>query len=189
MTFRPEPVDIATAVREAQDLRALAERKRIRFEAEEDPTIGLVMLDPHRLRQVLFNYLSNALKFTPDEGRVTVRVRAEGAQYFRLAVEDTGLGIRPEELELPVHGVPAARSGRREKAHGYRPGTRLDQEARRSAGRLGGRRKHAGKRQRLLCGAAPRGGAILKKRGRREAAFGEQGAQRLRGVQPGRNLS
>jgi PAS domain S-box-containing protein len=99
--FQPEPVHLATTVMEAQfNLRALAERKRIRFETDADPALGLVLLDPHRLRQVLFNYLSNALKFTPDGGCVTVRIRAEGERYFRLAVEDTGLGISAEELGL-----------------------------------------------------------------------------------------
>ncbi|HEV8578773.1 MAG TPA: ATP-binding protein [Thermoanaerobaculia bacterium] len=55
-------------------------------------------MDPLRLRQVLYNYLSNALKFTPAEGRVTVRARVEGERHFRLEVEDTGIGIRPEDI-------------------------------------------------------------------------------------------
>src|SRR5207247_5210595 len=50
-------------------------------------------------KQVLYNYLSNALKFTPDEGHVTVRVRREGDARFRLEVQDTGIGIRPEDFD------------------------------------------------------------------------------------------
>jgi signal transduction histidine kinase len=57
-----------------------------------------VVIDSAKLKQVLYNYLSNALKFTPDEGRVTVRVGAAGADAFRLEVEDTGIGIRPEDV-------------------------------------------------------------------------------------------
>ena len=47
---------------------------------------------------MLYNYLSNAIKFTPEEGQVTIRLRAEGEDAFRLEVEDTGRGIEPEDL-------------------------------------------------------------------------------------------
>jgi signal transduction histidine kinase len=57
-----------------------------------------VVADAAKLKQVLYNYLSNALKFTPDGGRVGVRVMAEGAEMFRLEVEDTGIGIREDDI-------------------------------------------------------------------------------------------
>jgi signal transduction histidine kinase len=63
---------------------------------EVDPSIGRVYLDPMRLKQVLYNYLSNAIKFTPEGGRVTLRVRPDGEQ-FRIEVQDTGIGIKPED--------------------------------------------------------------------------------------------
>src|SRR5688500_8015481 len=50
-----------------------------------------------RLKQVLYNYLSNAVKFTPEGGRVVVRVRAEKNEQFRIEVEDNGIGIKPED--------------------------------------------------------------------------------------------
>ena len=53
--------------------------------------------DPARLKQVLYNYLSNALKFSPAGERVDVRVRAEGAASFRIDVQDRGPGIAREE--------------------------------------------------------------------------------------------
>jgi CheY-like chemotaxis protein len=55
-------------------------------------------LDPARLKQVLYNYLSNALKFTSSGGLVTVRASPEGADFFRLEVHDTGSGIQPRDL-------------------------------------------------------------------------------------------
>ena len=57
-----------------------------------------VTADRGRLKQVLFNYLSNAIKFTPEGGRVTVRARAQGAEHLRIEVEDTGIGIAAADL-------------------------------------------------------------------------------------------
>ncbi|HJT23480.1 MAG TPA: ATP-binding protein, partial [bacterium] len=57
-----------------------------------------VHLDPGKYKQVLYNFLSNAIKFTPDNGRVTVGVSPEGKEMFRLAVEDTGIGIKREDM-------------------------------------------------------------------------------------------
>jgi PAS domain S-box-containing protein len=99
MELRPEPVDVAQVVGEIRNiLRALAARKRICIDTEIEPGLGRVVVDLGKLKQVLYNYLSNALKFTPIEGRVSVRVRPEGADAFRIEVEDTGIGIRPEDV-------------------------------------------------------------------------------------------
>ena len=51
-----------------------------------------------KLKQVLYNFLSNALKFTPDKGRVHVRAPAAGPAEFELQVEDTGVGISAEDM-------------------------------------------------------------------------------------------
>jgi CheY-like chemotaxis protein len=50
------------------------------------------------LKQVLYNYLSNALKFSPDEAAITVRVVPEDTAEFRIEVADRGIGIKPEDL-------------------------------------------------------------------------------------------
>ena len=47
---------------------------------------------------MLYNYLSNAVKFTPNGGRVTLRIAAEGGQAFRVDVQDTGIGIAANEM-------------------------------------------------------------------------------------------
>jgi protein-histidine pros-kinase len=98
MDFRPEPIALGRLVGEVRDiLRTLAAKKRIEVEVAIDPGLADVIADPGKLKQVFYNYLSNALKFTPDGGRVTIRVAPEGATEFRLEVEDTGIGITAED--------------------------------------------------------------------------------------------
>lgn len=100
MTFHPEPVDLAELTKGIRDiLHPLAAKKQIRIETETDPTISGIVLDPARFKQVLYNYLSNAVKFTPDEGKILVRITAEQPETFRLEVLDTGIGIQPEDLD------------------------------------------------------------------------------------------
>ncbi len=99
MDFRPERVDPATVVEEVCDvLRPVISAKQIRVETSIEPLGAGLFLDPGRLRQVLYNYVSNALKFTAAGGRVAIRVRPEGPAAFRLEVEDEGIGIRRQDL-------------------------------------------------------------------------------------------
>ncbi len=98
--FFPEPVDPPRLLKEVGDiLQAGIEHKGIALRAEFDPQLDTIVLDPARLKQVLYNYLSNAIKFTPKAGRITVRAIAEDdGEHFRLEVEDTGIGIAPHQL-------------------------------------------------------------------------------------------
>ncbi len=97
--FKPEPVDLARLVKEVCDvMRNALERKRLDLEVDIDPAVGPLFLDGGRLKQALYNYLSNAVKFTPEGGRVAVRARPEGPRHFRLEVRDSGIGIEPADL-------------------------------------------------------------------------------------------
>jgi PAS domain S-box-containing protein len=99
MDFLAEPVEVARVVGEVRDvLRGLAASRRIAVVMEAVPDLGEVLLDPAKLKQVLYNYLSNALKFTPEGGKVTLRVAAEGSDAFRIEVEDSGIGIQPQDV-------------------------------------------------------------------------------------------
>jgi signal transduction histidine kinase len=98
--FFPEPVDLAVLVPQVHEmLRSEVERKQLQVDVDIDSGLGPLLLDPARLKQVLYSYLSNAIKFTPDGGHITVRVRSEGEHDFRLEVQDSGIGIA--EAELP----------------------------------------------------------------------------------------
>jgi len=99
LEFRPEPVTAAKLVGEVLAiLRTTAAQKQIRMETQLDPGVAELTVDPARLKQVAYNYLSNALKFTPIGGSVTLRVKADGDAKFRLEVQDTGIGISPDDL-------------------------------------------------------------------------------------------
>jgi signal transduction histidine kinase len=97
--FHPEPCDLAQILAEVAGIvDPLASRKQIRMVSYIDPSLGRIVLDPIRLKQVLYNYLSNAIKFTESQGTVAIRFRPEDEQHFRLEVQDTGIGIRPRDL-------------------------------------------------------------------------------------------
>jgi len=97
--FRPETADLGKIVGEVRDiLRGLAAEKRIRLTIQVDATLGVVTIDPARFKQVLYNYLSNAIKFTPEQGCVEVQLVPDGTDMFRVEVSDTGIGIKSEDL-------------------------------------------------------------------------------------------
>lgn len=100
MEFAPEPIEPLRLVEEVCGvLRGLAAEKHIRVETEIAPDLGQLVLDSAKLKQVLYNYLSNALKFTGEGAHVAIRMCPEGVDWFRLEVEDDGEGIRAEDLE------------------------------------------------------------------------------------------
>lgn len=100
MLFRPAQTSISEVVEETiAGLRLLATEKQVALNCEMHLPPGKVLLDAQKLRQVLLNYVSNALKFTAANGVVTVRALLEDRSSFRLEVEDNGMGISPENLE------------------------------------------------------------------------------------------
>ena len=84
------------ARRLVEEFRPLAAQRGIEFESSISEC-GVTFGDPERLRQVLANLLSNALKFTPAGGAVRVRCEQVGGEVV-LQVTDTGEGIRPQFL-------------------------------------------------------------------------------------------
>ena len=64
-----------------------------------DPPGEVVTIDTGRIKQIVYNLLSNALKFTPRAGRVTITCNV-GPQNLIVAVRDTGIGINSEEQGL-----------------------------------------------------------------------------------------
>ncbi|RRS06023.1 response regulator [Aquabacterium soli] len=84
----------------ASTLRPLADQKSLAFQVEIEPGAPeRLETDAQRLGQILKNLLSNALKFT-DRGQVTMRVRNGDAGHVVFAVQDTGIGIAPQQQEI-----------------------------------------------------------------------------------------
>jgi signal transduction histidine kinase len=98
--FRVEmrPTDLVPVIESAIDTLAPSlAAKRIKLHTEYDQEVGYIDGDADRLRQVVWNLLTNAVKFTPEAGHVEVRLERAG-RYARLVVHDTGAGIPREFL-------------------------------------------------------------------------------------------
>jgi PAS domain S-box-containing protein len=98
MTLIFQTLDLRAAVKTAGEMaRSSAEAKEIALVIETGEEEAPVSGDPDRLQQVVSNLISNAIKFTPQGGRVEALMKRSGANV-ELIVKDTGQGIRPEFL-------------------------------------------------------------------------------------------
>ena len=95
-----QPTDLAHAIEVAVEaVRPSAEAKEIRLHTVVDPHAGPVSGDPNRLQQVLWNLLTNAVKFTPKRGRIEVVLQRVDT-HLELTVADSGIGIAADFLPL-----------------------------------------------------------------------------------------
>jgi PAS domain S-box-containing protein len=93
-----QPVDLPAVIRAAvESMVPAADAKGIRVAVIMDPRAAPISGDPERLQQVVWNLMSNAVKFTPHEGRVEVRLERVNS-HVEIVVSDTGRGVRPDFL-------------------------------------------------------------------------------------------
>jgi CheY-like chemotaxis protein/anti-sigma regulatory factor (Ser/Thr protein kinase) len=93
-----QPVQLPVIVDNAvATVQPAADAKGVRIQTILDPRVGPISGDPDRLRQVLWNLLTNAVKFTGRGGRVQVRLERVNS-HVEMAVSDTGVGITPDFL-------------------------------------------------------------------------------------------
>jgi signal transduction histidine kinase/CheY-like chemotaxis protein len=98
LQIEPRAVDLCTVIEAAIDaVRPASETKGVRFETALDPAACLVPGDANRLQQIFWNLFSNAIKFTPENGQVSVKLERVGSRV-RVSVRDSGIGITPEFL-------------------------------------------------------------------------------------------
>jgi PAS domain S-box-containing protein len=92
------PIALAPLIQSAVDtMRAAAAAKAISLSTTLDPDAGLITGDPARMQQIVWNLVSNAIKFTPENGRVDVRLERVGS-YVEVSVRDNGIGISKQFL-------------------------------------------------------------------------------------------
>src|SRR5579885_346630 len=90
------PVDVVALAREVvEDYRAAARECGLTMEVDAASTASIVVTDAGHVRHILGNLVSNAVKYTPNNGRIRVHVSAPAAQRVRVAVCDSGRGIAP----------------------------------------------------------------------------------------------
>ena len=111
ITLNPSPTVIATLCQTVLTFfKQIALKRSIQLETQVPSSLPTVWLDERRIRQVLLNLLDNALKFTPEGGRVTLkvslqeRVKAQTKEapleyLLQIDVIDTGIGIAPENIK------------------------------------------------------------------------------------------
>lgn len=96
LAFRPEPVDLAAVLEAVRDaVRPLSAPKQVQVTATIDPALAGIVTDPARLQQMVSSCVANAVKATPEGGRVTIRMIPEDAERFRIEIEDGGSRSRP----------------------------------------------------------------------------------------------
>ena len=98
MTLDLQRLDIAVAVQAAiEAVLPTAETKNVRITSAFGSVNGVVMADRNRMQQIVWNLLTNAVKFTPKGGRVHVTIERVNS-HVEISVVDSGMGIAPEFL-------------------------------------------------------------------------------------------
>jgi PAS domain S-box-containing protein len=93
-----QPVDLPAVISDAvETVMPAAEAKQIRVQTIVDPRAAPISGDPGRMQQIVWNLISNAVKFTPKQGVVQVRL-ARVNSHVEIVVSDTGIGIAPDFL-------------------------------------------------------------------------------------------
>ena len=127
-------VDVLMAALNLQKEKAMSHGISLSLKMGTDRDVEF-MADPLRLKQIVFNLLSNAVKFTPDGGSVCIRSRilyhettGPPDEYVEISVEDTGMGIRPEDMKKLFKGFTQLNSPYVEKFEGTGLGLALSRQ-------------------------------------------------------------
>ncbi len=79
---------------------ALTQKKKIKLKTNINENIPILKTDGDKVQQILYNFFSNAVKFTPEEGRIILTAEMTDDKHVKVSVSDTGPGIEPQEQEM-----------------------------------------------------------------------------------------
>jgi len=101
MEVRSEPLSLVDLFEGLVNIiRPLAEKKTLAVEGKVDSDVPILHTDPAKLQQVLYNFLSNAIKFSPTSGRIDLHAQRANDQRVRISVKDHGPGIALEKQTI-----------------------------------------------------------------------------------------
>jgi len=107
-----EPVELGAVLASCLLIvEAKAREKNITVTRVVEENLPPLSADPLRLKQILINLLGNAVKFTPEKGKVRITAAASSADSALIVVEDTGIGMSPQEVETALRPFGQVDSG------------------------------------------------------------------------------
>jgi len=119
MEFFPEIFLVSRVVEEVcAVISPLTSKKDITIRKDIAPAVETVALDPHKFKQLLYNLLSNAAKFTDDGGHIEIVAGLTDAGHLCLSVRDTGIGINPDDVERVFLEFQQLESGASRRSEG-----------------------------------------------------------------------
>jgi signal transduction histidine kinase len=93
------PTDLAALINQtAQDVRPFVEQRRQELSLDLAPDLGMLAIEPNKIRDSLDNLLLNAIKFTPDDGKIQVSAKRKPDGEAEIRVTDSGVGIEAASL-------------------------------------------------------------------------------------------
>ena len=101
MEVRSEPLSLNDLFEGLTSIiKPLAEKRALSIHSTVALDVPIVLTDGPKLQQVLYNFLSNAIKFSPPEGRIDLKAERDGDEFIRISVSDQGPGIEPDKQQL-----------------------------------------------------------------------------------------
>jgi signal transduction histidine kinase len=99
-TLQRQPVDLAELIRRVADqVRPFVNARQLQLQLNVAGGLGMFEVDGDKVCAVLINLLTNAIKFTPDGGQISLRARLTASDEAEIVVEDRGVGLEPRALE------------------------------------------------------------------------------------------
>ncbi|MDR3618437.1 MAG: hybrid sensor histidine kinase/response regulator [Paludisphaera borealis] len=99
-TLQRRPVDLTALIQGVLDqVRPFIHARHLQMDIDLAPDLGSFEIDPDKINAVLVNLMTNAIKFTPDRGLITLRARLGDQDEAVVEIEDRGVGLEPGALE------------------------------------------------------------------------------------------